>query len=132
MSRNSWNVFVLESGNVWTLDSSIFVPNNTEGLDFEEVSTQIETTMIDGSKGYVTPENKYSKLPLNFSWYQVTQSFCEQVRNYQRNGDSLKIVTGISGRDFIGRFTSVRPMWLTGHEDLYDLEAVFTQMPSLE
>lgn len=133
MSRNTWSIYTLESGNVWTLDSSgIYVPNNVEGLSFEEVSTQVETQLVDGSKAYVTPETLYAKQPLIFNWFQVTLSFVEQIRDYQRNGESLKIVTGISGRDFIGRFTSVNPTWITGQSGLYDLDATFTLMMNLE
>lgn len=132
MSRNSWSVYSLESGDVWVLTDSIYVPNNTSGLVFEEVSTQSETVLLDGSKGYVTPETKYTKQPLTFEWYEVSLDFVEQIRDLQRANESLKIVTGVSGRDFIGRFTSVRPTWLTGQEALYDLECTFTLMSSLE
>lgn len=132
MARNTWTLYTLESGDVWTLGTSIYVPNNQDGLVIEEISTTSEANLIDGSKAFITPESLYIKTALDFVWYQVELSFVEQIRDYQRNAESLKIVTGVTGRDFIGRFTNVRATWITGQADLYDLEAIFLPMQSLE
>lgn len=131
-TRNTWSIYTLESGDVWVLDGTIYIPNNSDGLTMQEVSTQVKTQLIDGSPGFITPEVTYVSQPLTFEWEQIEQTFMEQIRTYQRNQESLKIVTDISGREFIGRFIDVTPLWLTNQENLYHVTATFELMPELD
>ena len=131
MSRNTWQVYVQNSAGTWVLDETIYVPNN-ENLSMDESSTQNKQQMVDGSFAFITPETKYQKNPIQLNWVEVDQTFMELIRDYFRNGDNLKIVTQVSGREFIGRFIQFTSNWLGGVEDVYDVDVVFEQIDSLD
>lgn len=132
MARSTWAVYILQSGNNWVFDFNMDVPNNDDGLIFAEISTQQKIKLADGSNAFIRPETFYEKLPLVFEWIEETVSFIEQIRDYQRNGDTLKIVTSYAGREFIGRFIEVKPLWVSGSVGVYDLEATFELMDAVE
>ena len=129
MARNTWTVYIEESGPVWTLDSTIYIPNDTMELGL--VSNQQKVMLIDGSDAFIAPDVKYQRSQFVFQWTYVEEAFVEQIQDYIKNYDYIKIVTHLGSRIFIGRFVSCEPAWLVGQEDLFDLTATFEQMDAI-
>ena len=122
--RNEWDVYVRESGDLYTYNNGILRPNDS--MELPTISTSTTVTLVDGSRGHITPETKSNKEAITFIWYLVDDSIITQIEDYINNDEYLKIVTHVSGREFIGKFTSIKPKWLVGEEpDLYDVEAIF-------
>lgn len=129
MSRGSWPVYK-KVGGVYTLDGSIYPPNDSLGLT--EESTQTKTSMVDGSEAYFSPTIKYLKRPIVFVWMEVDSTYMQKIRDYQRNREDLKIVD-INGDTYYGRFTNLDVSWIVGRdEDAYDMRCTFERMPGLE
>ena len=121
---STWNVYVQSSGEVWTLDGTISRPQ--ESMEMERVSTQQQSILITGDTSFMTPETKTLLSPVTFVWYEQAEALKTQLEEYMTSNDYIKITTHIA-KTFIGRFTSVRPMWLTGRDgDFYDIFATFT------
>lgn len=128
MSRTNWSIYVLQSGGTWADDGTIYVPNNPQGLLFPELSTQQKVKLADGSNAFIRPETFYEKMPLTLIWINVDVDFVVKIQDYLRGSETVKIVTNISGREYIGRFIDFQPTWITGDTDVYDLEVTFERM----
>ena len=124
MSRNSWTVYILQSGGSYVSDGAIYRPNDNTSIDF--TSTQQKVGLADGSQAFINSEIKYVKEPISFTWLEIPESdsFRSQIENYVKNQDYLKITTHL-GEVIKGRFVNVRRIWLVGTEDTYDLNASF-------
>jgi len=125
MSRSSWNIYELESGDTWALTDTIYRPN--ENTTMPILSTQQKVQLADGSYGFMSPETKYVREPIEFIWTYVDDTFKTKIENYVKNATYIKIVDHNSA-EYIGRFISVQRIWLTGVDDTYDFSAVFEIM----
>lgn len=130
MSKSYWTTYTRDiNSNNYTADSQIPRPNDT--LDLSTMSMQVKIQLADGSYGYSTPETVSNKDPLAFKWLLETDSggLDTLIQGYINNEDFLKIATHVVGRDFYGKFISVKSSWLTGiSPDEYEIEAIFEQM----
>jgi hypothetical protein len=129
MAKSLWVVYVRESGNVYTGDS--YIPRPNENLEMQTVSMQQKVPLADGSYGYSTPETVSNKESLNFKWLLEDDNtgLDTLIQAYITSEDFLKIATHVNGRDFYGKFISVKSTWLVGYEpDTYEIEATFERM----
>lgn len=127
---STWNIYKFNTGTL-VFDADGTIPRPNTDLTIELISNQQKVQLDDGSYAYMTPEIKYSKQPIQLTWYMQDQDFKDQIEDYIVNDDYLKIVTHISGDLYtlIGRFTDWRPTWLVGQEpDRWDIEATFEVM----
>jgi hypothetical protein len=126
MARNVWNIYK-DIADVWTADGTIYRPN--ENLELTLNATQARIDLADGSRSYMTPETKYNKESLLFRWLEIenTDTFWSKIETYVQTQDYLKIIDHLSN-EYIGRFISIRRIWLSGVIDTYDFEAVFERM----
>ncbi len=130
MSRGTWAIYTsVDGGQNYTSDGFLYRPN----ADFEisTLSTQMKSKLADGSNAYIHPEIKYTKEPLTFTWQEISASdaFVSKIQTYIQNGTYLKITDHLS-EDHIGKFTSLRRVWLSGKDDTVDLQAIFERMTS--
>lgn len=127
MARTYWNVYIKNSGGSWVLDTTIPRPN--DALNFSMMSTQERIKLIDGSNAFYTPTTKYNDEDVSFIWYEDEDgSIKDQIEEYISDNEYLKIVDHNSA-NYIGKFTSLRSVWLSGVTDRYDLDATFTFIP---
>jgi hypothetical protein len=128
MASLGWNIYIWNTNTLtWDSDGTIDRPN--EGLPLETVHNQQKFQLADGDSAFVTPEVTYLKQPIQMVFYYKDESFVTQLVDYLENNNYIKIETHVSGRNFIGRFTSVKPNWLTGENpDKYDVESIFEIM----
>ena len=126
-NRQSWNVEILESGNQYNADGSIYRTN--EPLEIQLQSTQSKINLADGSQAFVAPEEKFIRQILIFTWLEIpeTDAFRSKLENYVQNQDYIRITTHL-GEQLTGRFISVNRVWLTGVVDTYDLRATFDRI----
>ncbi len=130
MSRSSWNIYYLESGDTWTLDGSIYRPN--EVLSLALASTESSVNLVDGSIAHITVETKSNKQSLSLVWMYVTSTLKEKIEAYINAGTDLKI-TDHNANSYYGRFVDSKSDWLVGTDgDYYDVTATFKQIASLE
>lgn len=125
MSRNSWSIYINESGDSWTLDGSIYRPN--QDLLEETSSTQQTINLLDGSKAFISPETKSINEPLVFAWIGITvaDGLISKIKTYIQNETRVKIVTHLSD-EYIGYFRNLRPNQLVGQSpDQWDVEVTF-------
>lgn len=120
----TWNVFLYSSGGTWVADGTINRPN--ADLSVPILTTQQKIQLANGSKSFLTPEIKYVYDQIKFVWIADDSTIKDKIEAYIQNHDKVKIVTHYSGIEFIGRFTSITPIWLIGQEpDEWDIEAIF-------
>jgi hypothetical protein len=126
MARSSWTIEKLV-GISYVSDGSIYRPN--ESVTFEMTATQKRVALANGDSAFVTPETKYVKEPLTFTWLLIPESdgLKSKIENYVINQDYLRITNHL-GEYYIGRFTQVRKLFLVGEEDTYEIEATFERM----
>lgn len=122
---SNWTIYTQSSGPVWVEDVA-GLPRPQQSMPVEKVSTEQELMLADGSRAFIVPETRTTKTDLLFFWFEQSQTFKEQLEAYLDNYDYIKIVTHVSGIEFIGRFKSVKPTWLIGIEDKWDIEAIFS------
>jgi hypothetical protein len=117
---SNWSIYILESNSSYTDDG--YIPRPNQDLETSRVSTQQQIRMADGSNSYVTPEVKSLKDPIQMFFADVSTSLITKINNYIDNGDTVKIVTH-TGEEFIGYFTSIKRVWLTGvAPDSYNIQ----------
>lgn len=124
MAGSTWDIYKYTSS--WVADGTIPRPN--EDLVQETISTQQRIKLADGSLAFFTPEIKTEKQVIVLSWVYQTKSLKDKIETYMTNIEYLKIVTHVSGLEFIGRFTVISPRWLVGVEDTWDIQATFELM----
>ena len=125
MSRNYWTVQSIDSGDVWSNYATIPRPN--ENFAIGVTSTLIQNQLSNGSLGFVLPETKYMNDQLQFIWYSDTGGTIKsQIEGYVQAGTRFKIIDHLSS-EYIGRFTQVTPVWITGIADEFDITAIFTR-----
>lgn len=123
MAISFWTVSYQASGGLWVTDGNLPRPN--ANLNYETISTQTKVQLSDGSNAYITPEVKYLKSPMIFSWYFDDGTYKTKIENYMKNNEYLKITTHL-GVDLIGKFIGLKASHLVGESpDSYDLEAIF-------
>lgn len=125
MASLGWSIYTW-NGTIWVSDGTIPRPNSS--MQIPMLSTQVRLQLMDGSDAYQSPETKSSKQSLVMNWVQQDHDFVEQLRGYIEDNEYLKIVTHISGEEYIGRFIAVTPTWLVGVEDEFEIEATFEVM----
>lgn len=127
MARNTWDVEVRQSGTTFVSDGTIYRPNDILNVDLNTTANII--VLADGSRAFVTPENKFLRQTIRFIWLEIpnSDSLRTQVENYVINQDYLRITTHLS-EQLTGRFTFVRRIWLRGVDDTYDIEAGYDRV----
>ena len=119
----TWTIEVEQSGGGWTIDTAISRPN--QDVETEYISTQQKLRLANGSNAFVTPETKRLKEPFQMFFADTTSAFRTQIENYILNGDKVRI-TSHTNETFIGRFISMRRIWLVGiSPDAYDVQITF-------
>ena len=119
---STWNTYKKVAGE-WELDGNVKVPN-------DDLSTPVETTMEiidleDGSEAIVIPETKYHKTDIEFIWAFDDKTIFDKIEAYIKTNKQIKIVTDLSGVEYIGYFLSINPTWLVGHDDKWGISAIF-------
>jgi len=119
---STWNTYY-KSGVSWISDGTIKRPN-------DDLSTPVETTMEiieleDGSEVAVIPETKYHKTDIEFIWTFDDKTIFDKIDAYVKTNKQIKIVTHLSGEEYIGYFLSIKPTWLVGHDDKWGISAIF-------
>jgi hypothetical protein len=123
-----WSIYSLESGNTYTLDSTIPRPN----ADFENNSiSNIQIFKLsDGSEAFIQPETKYYKDVINMLFIDTTSAFRSLINTYITNGDKLKIITH-DAQTFYGYITNMKRVWLVGiSPNQYDVTITFKEVLS--
>jgi hypothetical protein len=126
MASLGWSVYTWDGTN-WNSDSTI--PRPTQDMGFPLFHNQQKFQLADGDTGFVSPETKYVKEPLSMQFEYQEEAVVTKLNGYVTGDSYVKIETHVAGRDFIGRFISVNPVWLTGENpDRYDIDVVFERM----
>ena len=121
-----WVIEVQYSNNSWHVDGQIPRPN--ENLELETISTETTVKLANGGEANVTPEVRSLKQPFNMTWIDASSSFRTQIANYIDNRETVRITTHL-GETFIGRFTSIKRVWLTGvSPDQIDIQITFKRL----
>lgn len=127
MSRNTWTMYTsTDNGESWDSDGTIYRPN--ESLTLGIISTLQTVALANGDQGFITPETKYNRDGLTFRWLGIDEgdSLISKIDNYVINQNYCKIVDH-NAAEYIGKFSAVRRVWLSGIEDSYDIEANFVR-----
>jgi len=121
MSISYWDIYTLNSDNVtYTLDGNIPRPN--QDMETTSVSTRQKVALANGSSGFVSPETKSVKQPFTMYFADTTSALRSKIQGYIDSDDRVKIVTH-TGEQFIGKFSDMKRVWLTGVEpDSYDIQ----------
>jgi len=123
-TRGYWDVYVLNSGGSWVLDSSdeLYVPNNT--LAIGKTSRVTPVDLADGSIGTMVGSTKYISNALTFTWYYVssTDAIITLLEGYLEDAEYIKIVDHLSN-EYIGTLTGLNKDHLAGEVDYFDLNA---------
>ena len=119
---STWNTYY-KSGVSWILDGNLAIPN-------DDLSTPIETTMEviileDGSEAVTIPETKYRKTDIEFIWTFDDRTIFDKIDAYVKTNKQIKIVTHLSGEEYIGYFLSIKPTWLVGYDAKWGISAIF-------
>ncbi len=127
MPRTSWLIEKNVNGS-WINDGTIYAPNDSMNLD--TTANMSENQLADGSKAFLTPEVKYLDDPISMTWLGLDYSdgIITKLRNYVKNLDYLRI-TDSKGETYIGKFTNIRRVWLSGIDDTIDIETTFKIIP---
>ena len=124
-TRNTWSIYEQDSADVWTLSDTIPRPN--ENFTISTTSTLINNQLANGSLAFVLPETKYKNDQLEFIWYADTDGTIKsQIEGYVQLGTRFKIIDHLSS-EYIGRFTQVSPVWISGISNEFDITAIFTR-----
>ena len=123
---STWNVYTLNGFGTWILDSTIPRPHR----DIVDALThnQQKRKLADGSDVFFTPESRTTKQIIGMAWLNQEKAFVDQIKNWMNDHEYLKIETHLSGYDFIGRFVSIEPVWLSGVNETWEISANFEQM----
>lgn len=122
--RGTWTTYKMV-GFTWTLDGSLYHPNDT--LALPKIATQNRIILADGSKAYVTPSTVFLNEPLTFVWYLDDGTTKTKLEAYVTNGNDIKIIDH-NDVEYKGRFTSVESSLRVGMTDTYDIHAIFERM----
>lgn len=113
----AWNISIWESGNVYSTDGEIPVPN--QDMETKRISNLQVIKLADGSEGFIQPETKYYKDTISMFFANTTSAFRTKIENYISNGDKVKITTTDS-QIFIGFFIDINRVWFAGMENTFD------------
>ena len=128
MARNTWDIYYWDGTNsVWVADTPLYIPNANTELDL--MSTQQKISIADGSNAFMNPEIAYLPQDIVFEFLEIdpTDSFYTKMISYVKNQTYLKIVTHLD-ETFIGKFLSLKRVWISGVEDTFDFQCVFQRM----
>jgi len=128
MARTYWNIYTYDSSNdTWIADGQIPAPNNTLTLGLSSTLQKID--LADGDEAIISPEVKYKKSNITFTWVSSGEndlsSLITKIENYIQNHTKIKIVDSQS-TEHIGYFTNIRKNWIVGVSTTFDVEADFT------
>ena len=123
MSRNTWNIYTW-TNSAWVSDSTIYRPNET--IEDSVRSTHIKVPLANGSEARVIPETESLKEPITMRWLNLDfdDGLKTKIKAYIDAYTKVKIVTHES-EDYIGYFTYIRRIWLSGVETTEDIEINF-------
>lgn len=126
MARGTWTVQKW-NGNAWVADTPIYRPNSNTDITY--TSTQQKIRLADGTNAFITPETVYDKEDITFEYLEIDpdDSFYTRIINYIKNGTYLTLTTHLN-ESIIGKFVSIKRVWLLGIEDTFDFQAVFQRM----
>jgi len=123
---STWNLYTLNSSDVWVLDSTIPRPN--EDLQAPIIHNQQERQLADGSFAFFTPETRATKDAISMSWLEQDKNFVDQLTRLIEDHEYIKIETHIPSYTYIGRFISMTPTWLVGRNEVWNVNAIFKRM----
>jgi hypothetical protein len=123
MAISYWSIYKLASDNItYNLDGTIPRPN--QDLETEFTSTRQKVALANGASAFVSPETKSVKQPFTMFFADTTAALRTQLQGYIDSDNTVKIVTH-TAENLIGKFTSMKRVWLTGVEpDSYDVQVV--------
>lgn len=118
----TWNISVFESGNTWTADGTIVIPN--ADLEQKRVSNLQIVKLADGTEAFIQPETKFYKETISMFFANTTSAFRTKIEDYITNGDKVKITMDTS-ETIIGFFVDSNRVFFSGIDDTYDLAITF-------
>ncbi len=126
MSRTTWNISVLGSGNVFVSDGTIYKPN--ENLTLSKSTKANTVQLANGDIAMVIPEVKYMNNVFTLTWIDIdnTDTLIDKIETYVENADYVKITTHL-GEELIGIFSECSKIHYVGIDDTFDLTATFLQ-----
>ena len=121
--RSYWTIQTNDSGDVWSNYGTIPRPNDNFPLG--TTGTLIPQQLANGGLAAIQPENKYNYEPLQFVWYADTDAVIKaQIESYVKLATRFKIIDHLAN-EYVGIFTQVMPIWISGISDEFDISATF-------
>jgi hypothetical protein len=122
---SNWSVYKYNL-NTLEWDYHTTVPRSNTDIEEEYLANEQKIKLADGSDAFFSPEIKYTKSQILFTWLNQTDTTLRTlIRTYIEDDEYIKITTHLSGIEYIGRFISFKDKWLVGQEDTFDCEAIF-------
>jgi hypothetical protein len=127
MSRGTWSISTQTgSAGTWEIVDTIYIPN--ENMEMSKTSTFTLVQMADGSRAGVSPETKYNLEPITMTFLEIVSgdSFKTKIEGYVENQTYVRITDHLGGT-MTGIFTAVNRVWISGVDDTYDFQVIFTR-----
>jgi len=121
---STWNISLWQSGNVYTSDGEVPIPN--QDLETKRISNLQIIKLANGSEAFVQPETKYYKDTITMFFASTTSAFRTKIETYISNGDKVKITTTDS-QILIGYFIDMNRVWFAGLVDTFDVAVTFKE-----
>lgn len=125
-SRTRWYIDTY-NGSTWTLQADyVYAPNANFSIGY--TATQAKVNLADGGLGYINPEVEYQREDLTFQWLEIplADGMQTRVENHVKAQTILRITDSL-GTQYTGTFVRVNRVWLSGTDNTYDVEAVFSR-----
>jgi hypothetical protein len=126
MARTTWQVSKMVNGS-WVLSSDVFyVPN--DDMEINTTSNASTGKLANGAQYVVCPEVKYNDEPITMTFLAIPEgdAFKTLIEGYSKANTYIKLVDSLGGV-MTGFFSSVQRVWLSGEDNTYDIQAVFTR-----
>ena len=125
MSRSTWQIAVLESGDTYTNSFTMYRPNSD--LDLIKASTSAKITLADGTVAFNTPTQASNWEDCVFEFVNI-ENADTLISNIQNSIDAKEVVriTTHLPSTLIGKFTKIQKKWLIGQTDLYVITVTFS------
>lgn len=131
VTRNQFDFIYYESGPTGMVEiTSPFIPNpNATPLETDVKSTQQRVELVDGSRGYLTPETKYVDEPVKFTWqFQSGDTFQHKWKQLARDNTLVTIQSNVRERTWTGKVVSAKERVIPwGSQDFSDIVVTLEQ-----